>query len=67
MRTRKQKTLELLNYVTCGPSLSLDVFGVANEPKLTKAQAAEIDANIKSWLSTWVEPLVRELLAKELS
>lgn len=60
--TRAKKTVELKELVATGPSLSLEIFGVAGKPALTKAQAEEIARDIRLWLSTWVEPLCSDLI-----
>jgi hypothetical protein len=65
-RTRSEKAKELLRLLNEGPHMALAVFGVADQPKLTKEQEAAINAKIRNWHTTWVIPLVRNLV-KELA
>lgn len=53
-RTRKQKAQELVRLVTNGPSL----FGIGG----TQFTPREAEEQTRLWLSSWVEPLVKELV-----
>ena len=65
--TKFQKSLELRRLVKDGPSFSfdtfganMDTFGLSREQR--EAIQADFDRSYQIWASTWVAPLVEELV-----
>jgi hypothetical protein len=63
MPTRKDKAFDLINKLRNGPSLNLHVFGAPDiAAKLTPEENEAIQQKVRLWLSSWIEPLVIELV-----